>query len=97
MFLTFSILLGYPTYLLVAEGQLWSAAFMFGAWMISSIMLYAIYVGWLQTGASLTYRERFAYYRMGQFPPTRDEGVKNHFAYFFDNIDSIVRDEDIEQ
>ena len=69
---------------------------MFGAWMISSFILYAVYVGWIQTGASVVLRERYSG-RSGQYPLTRDEEIMNQYAFFLQGIESLVRDENIEQ
>ena len=95
VFLAISLLLGYPTYLNVVEGDLGGAALFCGTWMISSFILYAVYVGWIPIGASVVLRERYSG-RGGQYPLTRDEAIMNQYAFFMQGIESIVRDEDIE-
>jgi len=96
VFLTISLLFGYPTYLHVVEGDLEGAALMFVTLVISSFISYAAYVGWIPIGASVVIRERYSG-RSGQYPLSRDEEIMNQYAFFLQGIESIVRDEDIEQ
>ena len=96
VFLAISLLLGYPMYRDIVEGDFGGAALMFVTLVISSFISYAAYVGWIPIGTSVVIRERYSG-RSGQHPLTRDEEILNQFALFLQNIESVVRDEDIEQ
>jgi hypothetical protein len=69
---------------------------MLGTWVVSSVALYAVYVGWIKVGADVTLREKYSA-QIGHIPLTRDEEIINQYAFFLEGIETIVRDEDIEQ
>ena len=95
IFLTTSLVLGNITYQSLVDAKHIEAVTMFWIWSIASFLVYAVYVGWIQTGASVVRRGRYSM-KTGH-TPTRDEEITHQFAYFFQNIDSIVRTKDIEE
>lgn len=97
MFLILSLVLGYPAYQSLAEGESMKIVTMFGMWAISYFVLYAVYVGWIQTGASVVRREWYSM-KIGHTPLTRDEEILSQYGYFLrSTIGSIVRGKDIKQ
>ncbi len=96
IFIVISFLLGYPAGLLVTEGNLEGIALMFGTWVVSSVVLYAVYVGRIQIGADVALRERYSAHA-GHIPFTRDEEILNQYAFFLQGYESIVTDEHLKQ
>lgn len=97
LFVLITILMGYPMYIQVLKGDLEEGFALFAAtYLASSVLLYAVYTGKIKTGASVALREKYST-RLGHSPMTRDEEMLNQLGAFLKGIDSIVRDEDLEQ
>ena len=96
IFLLVSLVMGYVAYLSLVEAKIIETATMMGMWAFASYLVYGVYVGWIKTGAAVAMQERYSTH-MSQTPLTRDEEILHQYALFFDNIESVVRDEDIEQ
>jgi hypothetical protein len=97
LFVLISILMGYPMYYQVLEGEFKEGFALFIAtYLVSSVLLYAVYTGRIKTGASVALREKYST-KMGHSPMTRDEEMLNQLGAFLKGLDSIVRDEDLEQ
>ena len=96
IFLLVSLVMGYVAYLSIVETKIIEGVLMLVMWAFASYLVYGVYVGWIKTGAAVVMQERYSTH-MSQNPLTRDEEILHQYALFFDNIDSIVRDEDIEQ
>ena len=89
-----SIFLGNPIYHDLIVGDLIGATFTFVVWAIASFLMYATYVGWIKTGASVVARDRYLT-KAGFSPVTRDEEIMSQYTYFMRNtIQSLVRDKD---
>ncbi len=96
IFLMISIFLGNPIYHGLIVGDLIGATFKFVVWAIASFLVYGVYVGWIQTGASVVRRERYLM-KTGHAPLTRDDEILSQYTYFLRNtIESLVSDKDHE-
>ena len=65
-------------------------------YLASSVLIYAVYIGKIKTGASVALREKYST-QMGHSPMTRDEEIVNQLGAFLRGIESIVMDEDLEK
>jgi len=95
IFLFVSLVMGYVAHWSLVEAKIIEAVLMLGLWAFSSFLVYGVYVGWIKTGASAVMQERYST-QMSLTPLTRDEEILHQWTLFFNNIDSIVRDTDIE-
>ena len=101
IFIVISFLLGYPMGVLVVEGDLEGTTLMFartlfGTWVVSSVVLYAVYIGRIRVGADVALRERYSAHA-GHIPFTRDEEIMNQYAFFLQGYESIIRDEHLKE
>jgi hypothetical protein len=96
LFLLISLLMGYPMYHHVLNGDIERLAVMAATYMASTVLIYAVYIGKIKTGASVALHEKYAT-QMGHSPMTRDEEMLNQLGAFLKGIESIVRDEDLER
>ncbi len=96
IFLLVSLVMGNITYVSLVEAKNIEAITMFGMWAIASFLVYGVYVGWIQTGASVVRRERYLM-KTGHAPLTRDDEILSQYTYFLRNtIESLVSDKDHE-
>ena len=96
IFLFVSLVMGYVAYWSLVEAKIIEAFLMLGMWAFASFLVYGVYVGWIKTGASAVMQERYSN-QISQTPLTRDDEILHQFTLFFNNIDSIVRDTDMEE
>lgn len=90
-FLIMSMMMGFPFYLEIVGGELSRAMIMLGVWGVASFIMYAVYIGWLKTGAAVVMQERYST-GINLAPLTRDEEIFHQYVLFLNNIHSIVRD-----
>ena len=95
IFLFVSLVMGKVAYQGLVEARILEAGIMLGMWAFASFLVYGVYAGWIKTGAAVVMQERYST-NVNKTPLTRDEEILHQFTLFFDNIDSVVRDEDIE-
>ena len=96
IFFLVSYVMGYITYQSLVNAKHVEAVLMLGMWVFASFLVYGVYVGWIQTGASVVRRERYSM-KTGHAPLTRDEEIMSQYAYFFHHtIESLVSDKDRE-
>ena len=92
IFLFVSLVMGYPAYQSLVEAKTMEAVTMLGMWAFASFLVYAVYVGWIKTGADVVARERHLM-KTGHAPMTRDDEIMSQYAYFMRNtIESLVSD-----
>lgn len=92
IFVFVSLVAGYVAHWSLVEAKIIEAVLMLGLWAFSSFLVYAVYVGWIKTGASVVARARYNL-KTGHVPLTRDEEFMSQYAYFMRNtIESLVSD-----
>jgi len=84
--------MGNIAYVSLVEAKIVEAVTMLGMWAFASFLVYAVYVGWIKTGAEVVARDRHLM-KTGHAPVTRDDEIMSQYGYFMRNtIESLVSD-----
>ena len=76
----------------LVEARFLEGVTMLVMWAFASFLVYAVYVGWIKTGAEVVARDRHLM-KTGHAPVTRDDEIMSQYGYFMRNtIESLVSD-----